>query len=162
MTFRTSYDRERIYSEPGSPWQDLYKFKINKETGKKELVKTEAHDNLYDYIQSHADSCDIHVLMQRFANGDTTVLNHGSGLYGDFTNLPSNLAEVHERLMEVHELFKDLPNEVREKFDFSYDVFAHSFGTQEWFDAIALMNPKDDINSKLETTTIEKGENLDA
>lgn len=153
IEFRTSYDRESHPSSSGSPWIDNYKMKVNKETGRKELTKIDVKDNLYDYIQSFADSVDINVVLAKFANGDMSAINHQSGFYGDFTNLPNNIADIHNKLVEMNEFFDNLPKDVREKFDNSYDVFINSFGSQEWFDTIS--ETKDDISA---TMTDEKKE----
>ena len=83
MEFKTQYDaRDRVFTDSGSPEHITYAGHYDE---KGRVVLEEAgRENLYDYIQSYAESCDIHVLMKRYANGDVDALSQKQGFYGDF------------------------------------------------------------------------------
>lgn len=94
--------------------------------------------NLYLDIQSHAESCDINVIMARYANGETDVLSRIQGVYGDFTNVPTNYAEIMNQQIKAKALFMSLAPEVREKYDNSVEVFMSSLGTKEGWEALGF------------------------
>lgn len=110
--FRDLYDhRDRVIENPGTPIRVLYTSKVA-DDGNIELIPS-GTENLYDFIQSHRDSVDIHVILQRFANGDTTALSRAQGNYGDFTNLPSTYAELLNTMIAGENYFNSLPLEIR-------------------------------------------------
>lgn len=68
-TFKTQFDpHDREAAVLGDPEKILYSAKFD-EKGVMDLVET-GRENLYEYIQSHKESCDIHVILERFARGD--------------------------------------------------------------------------------------------
>lgn len=72
--FRTQYDPHApVYQEPGDPIKIVFSPRYT-DDGVLDLVPT-GSENLYEYIQSHKESTDIHVLLDRFANGDVDVLS---------------------------------------------------------------------------------------
>ena len=73
MRFRTQFDeRDRVPQNVGSRVRQIYTSSIN-DVGEVELIPSGTED-IYQMIQSHKDSCDIHVLLARYANGDTAAL----------------------------------------------------------------------------------------
>ena len=93
MRFRTQFEsHDRVLANPGTSEHILYAPQID-ENGHLELVET-GREDLYDYIQSHKDSCDIHQIMRRFEAGDTEALMKRQGNYGDFTAMPKTYAEM--------------------------------------------------------------------
>ena len=91
--FKTQFDKhERIFQNPGSPVKVTYAPQYDK-NGVLDLVVS-GQENLYDYIQSFAESCDIHVLLDRYRDGDASVLSRVQGFYGDVTDMPKTYAEV--------------------------------------------------------------------
>lgn len=120
--FRTQYDaHDRIYQQPGSGDKITYSPKLL-EDGTIDLQEIGKED-LYGYIQSHRDSCDINVLMARYRNGDVDALNKVQGVYGDFTGMPHSFAEALNAMIAAEQTFAQLPLEVREKFDHSLEKF---------------------------------------
>ena len=78
--FRTQYDaRDRIESNPGSPIKQLYSGSYN-ERGQVEL-REDGTEDLYAFIQSFAESTDIHAILSRFENGEVDVLEKVQGFY---------------------------------------------------------------------------------
>ena len=76
--FKTQFDKhERIFQNSGSPVKVTYAPQYDK-NGVLDLVVS-GQENLYDYIQSFAESCDIHVLLDRYRDGDASVLSRVQG-----------------------------------------------------------------------------------
>lgn len=122
MHFETQFRKpERFLSNPGSPVKILYGPEFD-EKGRMNLVE-KGRENLYDFIQSFKESVDIHVLLKRFANGETDVLSKIQGFYGDFTEFPRTYADLLNTVNEGEAFFNGLPVEVRSKFGHSFPVF---------------------------------------
>lgn len=136
MMFRTQYDRNRVHAVPGSPDRVLYAPEFD-ESGRLQLVET-GTDSLYDYIQSFADSVDIHVLLKRFVNGETDVFSKVQGAYGDFTMAPKTYAEALQAVIDAEHVFGQLPVDVRGKFGHSLGEFVRSLGTPEFFERLGI------------------------
>lgn len=120
--FRTQFDkRERVIENPGCRERVLYMSKVA-DDGNIELVPSGTED-LYASIQSHKDSCDIHVILTRFANGDTAALSKQQGSYGDFTQLPNTYAGLLNAVIAGENYFNSLPLDIRSKFDHSFEKF---------------------------------------
>ena len=67
--FLTQYDaRDRIITHPGNPIKQLYSGSYN-ERGQVEL-KEDGTEDLYAFIQSFAESTDIHAILKRYENGE--------------------------------------------------------------------------------------------
>lgn len=135
---------ERFCSNVGSPIRTTYSASYD-DKGRIRLEES-GTENLYDYIQSFAESCDIHVLLKRFANGETDVLSRVQGFYADVTELPQTYADMLNRLNEGEAFFKELPVDVRSKFGHSYSEFLASIGTPEFFDAFGMSKPETPVD----------------
>lgn len=117
--FNTQFDRRApVYQEPGSPVRIVYSPRYS-DDGVLDLVET-GRENLYEYIQSHKESTDIHVLLDRFANGEDDVLQRMQGFYGDVTSMPKTYAEVLNAVIAGEETFARLPIEVKNRFNNSF------------------------------------------
>lgn len=110
-------------------------------------LEESGESNHYLEIQSHADSCDINIIMARYANGETDVLSRMQGVYGDFTNVPTNYAEIMNQQIKAKNLFMSLASEVREKYNNSVEEFMSSFSTKEGWEAIGFKFGEDADNS---------------
>lgn len=124
MDFPTQYTKktDEYHTEAGVPYLQDYEYSLDKE-GHKILVKSDTTTDVYSMIQANKDSCDINVLMQRFALGDTEALDIKKGFYIDTRDMPTNLAEVFQMGIECENYFDGLPVELKEVFDNSYSVF---------------------------------------
>lgn len=137
MEFRTQYDaRDRIFSDPGSPEHITYAGHYD-EKGRVVLEES-GRENLYDYIQSYAESCDIHVLMKRYANGDVDALSQKQGFYGDFLDFPKTYAEALNHMNEMERQFMALPVETREKFGNSFSEFLAASGEADFLERLGI------------------------
>lgn len=125
MKFRSQYEsHDRIYQPEGDPVKTLYGPIFDKQ-GHMELQEI-GQENLYDYIQSHADSVDIHVILKQFEQGDVSVLSRVQGAYGDFTQMPKTFAEALNTLIAAEQYFNGLPVEVRAQFGHNFNQFIAS------------------------------------
>lgn len=140
--FRTQYDPPvRFIQEPGSPIKTLYSPKFD-DNGVMYLVES-GKANLYQEIQSHADSVDIHVLLQRYAQGDTGVLARVQGAYGDFTQMPHTFAEALNTMIAAEQYFMGLPKDVRAKFNNSFQQFIAKMDNPSWASDVGFKPPED-------------------
>lgn len=141
MEFRTKYglysERDRHFTNGGSQFKDEYAYKTDKETGYDYLEKV-GQTNIYDYIQSFADSVDINILMQRFEDGDTEAFNKVNGIYIDTTQFPKTYAEMFAQVKECDRIFAQLPPDVREKFDNQSGVFWNEYGTENFYEKLGV------------------------
>lgn len=129
--FRTRYEsHDRVYQPPGSPVRILYS-PIFDRNGVWHLEET-GKENLYDYIQSHADSVDIHVILKQFASGDVSVLSRVQGAYGDFTNMPKTFADALNTMIAAEQYFLSLPVDVRSQFGHNFNQFIASMDSPDF------------------------------
>ena len=137
MQFKTQYDaRDRIFSDPGSPEHITYAGHYD-EKGRVVLEES-GRENIYDFIQSHAESCDIHVLMKRYQNGDVDALSQKQGFYGDFLDFPKTYAEALNHMNEMERQFMALPVETREKFGNSFTEFLASSAEPDFLERLGI------------------------
>lgn len=123
--FNTQYRTpSRFSAAPGSPEKTIFKSRYAKD-GSIEIVEA-GIDNLYEYIQSHAQSVDINVILQRYANGDVSALSRSQGMYGDFTGMPDSFVGVLNMINDTRDYFDGLPLDVKAKFGHSFDRFVAS------------------------------------
>ena len=135
--FKTQYDvRDRIQSNPGNPIKQLFSGSYN-ERGQVEL-KEDGTEDLYAYIQSFAESTDIHSILRRFENGEVDVLEKVQGFYGDITEMPRTYAEALQRIADSEKVFMSLPVDVRAKFNHSFSEFLSASQDDDFLDRIGL------------------------
>lgn len=124
MKFDTQFTRLGVpgpKTVPGSDMKDTYKMHVDAD-GKRELKKSGEY-NLYADIQSYKDSVSIDYILARFVNGDETALSRVQGIYGDFTQMPTTMAELQQRVIDAEHLFNNLPLDIREQYNFSASEF---------------------------------------
>lgn len=140
-TFRSHYDEhERVPQNPGDPVKIIYSPVFDKD-GNLEL-KPSGKENLYDFIQSHAESCDIHVILERFARGDISALSKVQGTYGDFTTIPKTYADLLNAVIQGEAYFMSLPVETRAKFDHDFHKWMAGMDDMpSWMAAMGLEMP---------------------
>lgn len=138
--FKTQYDeRERRVANPGSRMVKKYSGRYD-EHGRIILEET-GEENLYDYIQSFKDSTDIHVLLKRYANGDSEALAKVQGFYADVTEMPKNFAEVLNIVNDGENFFASLPVEIRSKFGHNFGEFMVAVSDGSIFGKLGLEKP---------------------
>ena len=158
MKFRTVYDRQQVRSCAGEREIPQYKMHVDKD-GVRELKQYGTIDG-YAKIQSHKDSCDVNYILERFARGDESALSKIQGVYGDFTNLPTTMAELSQRVIDAETMFYQLPLEVRQQFNHSPSEFFAQIGSdkynqifkdqQDKLDALEAAEAKQEFDKKVE------------
>lgn len=147
--------RERHYAPSGSRMADDFEIQID-ERGHKKLVKTGEHD-IYEEIQSYLEETKIENILARAAAGDIDALNQRQGTYADIADFPQTLGEAQKTILKLGKEFEKLPNEIREKFDFSKEKFVQEFGSPEWADKMGFTQnePKTEIQTFVPETKNE-------
>lgn len=155
INFATHYRKPiRFSSEIGSREKIIYKSRYMKD-GTLEIVEA-GRENLYDYIQSFANSVDINVILERFANGDVGALSKSQGIFGDFTNLPSSFVGVLNLVNSGREYFESLPLDVRAKFGHSFDRFVASMDDPKMMNDILALNANE-VEQQVSSTPDNNG-----
>lgn len=135
--FKTQYDaRDRIKSNPGNPIKQLYSGSYN-DRGQLEL-KEDGTEDLYAFIQSFAESTDIHSILKRYQNGEVDVLEKVQGFYGDVTEMPKTYAEALQRIADSEKVFMSLPVDVRAKFGHSFSQFLAASQDDDFLDRLGV------------------------
>lgn len=138
MQFKTQYDaRDRVFSDPGSPEHITYAGHYDDKG--RVVLEESGRENIYDYIQSFADSCDIHVLMNRYQNGDVTALSQKQGFFGDVLDFPKTYAEALNHMNEMERQFMALPPDTREKFGNSFSEFLAASAEPDFLDRLGIV-----------------------
>ncbi len=124
--FFTAYETCGTRPSPaGDGFELTFEYKIGK-NGVKELVQT-GKTNLYDKIQASAPQCEVYSILERYDNGDYSVLQKAKGQFGDFTQFPTTLAERQQQLIDAERMFGELPLAVRREFGGDFNRFLASF-----------------------------------
>lgn len=138
--FKTKYDSHaRVYQHPGSRVKDVYTA-VYDDLGHLDLAKS-GQEDLYGYIQSHAESVDIHLLIERFVRGDTDALARAQGFYVDASDMPKTYAEVLNSVIAGEQTFDRLPAEVKQRFGNSFSVWLSAFDQPDFSDRMGWSSP---------------------
>lgn len=147
MKVKTIYDRERTYSNSGSPEKTIYGSKLLSNGRIATFEKSK--EDFYSYIQSFAESVDINNTISKFINGDINALNQRKGEYIDCSEFPTNYAEVLNVINNATNIFNSLPLEERAKFNFNLNEFIVSIGSDKYNNALG-------ISTETKAETLEK------
>lgn len=102
--------------------------------GEPYLEPTETY-NQWERTQSYADDCKIENVIAAAQRGDFSMLMQRKPTYMDATGLPKTLAEAQNLVIRMKDEFMKMPNEVKEKFNNSPEMYVNMMGTPE-FDKI--------------------------
>ena len=137
MKFKTQYDaRDRTVTNPGDPIHITYAGHYD-EKGRVVLEES-GRENIYDQIQSFAESCDIHVLMNRYVNGDVSALSKAQGQFLDVTAFPKTYAEMLNFVNDMEKQFMSLPAQVRSEFGNSFSEYLAASGSPDFMDRLGI------------------------
>lgn len=146
MLYRTASqaieDHPRVNINPGDPDKVLYSPSFDS-FGHMEL-KEVGKESLYQFIQSHKESTDIHVILARFAAGDTTALAKRQMFYADLTEFPTTYADVVNTMHGAEDYFIHLPVEVRAKFGHDFNKFLASLDNPQTLVDLGIISPSQD------------------
>ena len=146
--------RPRTASHPGNRMEPHYVERYD-EHGHPYLVK-DGETDTYAIIQSHKEECDINLMLQRYAAGDTSMMRPDAK-YIDTSNLPTTIHEYFNLMNAQREKFDALPVAIKQKFENSFEVWATAAGTSEWLEKMGLNQSEKPTSSEKEVKT-ENGE----
>lgn len=137
-------------TNPGERLVKKYKLSFD-DDGTKELVP-DGYVDVYEEIQSHADSVDIHKIVERCTvTGDTSELYKTEGFYGDLAMFPKTRAEALQMLAEAQNIWDKLPVNVKKKFDNNVDNFFSTAFTEEWTKKLEIVPEQNEEVKEVET-----------
>lgn len=148
------------YSKFDSPSDSGSRFKVSysgryDQDGRIVLDETGKED-VYEYIQSFADDCDINIVMEQFTRtGNDELLNRAKGFYVDVSDLPDNWPEVFNIINKGKEEFAKMPVEFKELYGNDFARFAANFDPRV-FDVSVADTPVQPIDSPAEE--VKEGE----
>lgn len=142
MIFCDVKKAEEFATCPGDPMHAIYKPVVSKD-GSIEL-EVSSYENTDEKIASYEESCDIHTLIKRFNEGDLTALNKRQGMYGDFTGMPKNMAEMLQLQIDAKLAFNSLDVEIKKKFDNDVNKFLATAGTEDWAKNLGIVQPTEE------------------
>lgn len=138
--------RTRFWTNPGSREKVLYAPQVAKD-GTYVLIEN-GREDLYASIQSHAESVDIHVILDRYARGDLGALSRVQGVYADVTGMPGSYAEMLNLVISGEAQFNSLPLETRAKFDHSFAKWIAAMDNfPEWQRLMGIEQPTSSLNN---------------
>lgn len=130
-----------IVSESGSGLHDVFNAKVLPD-GRIDLVKTGVED-IHAKIQAEKACTDMSYIIAKIESGDMSVIDDRNAMYGDFTTMPSNLAEMMQLQIDANRMFDSLPVEVKKEFDNDRNKFFASSGSEEWFKKVSpVLSPE--------------------
>ena len=136
MVFYSRSNKPPVESSPsGEDIVPVYSFVVDKETGKKEL-KVTGKRNIYKEIQAHKEECLVYNILERYVNGDISVLNKSQGMFADISNMPKSLNEAQEIILNAENLFKEMPFNIRSEFNHSMSEFVASISNGTFEDKV--------------------------
>lgn len=131
IVFPTKYSEHKpVYSDPGSPIKIEYQLRIIDNC--EEIVET-GKSNLYEYIQSHADSVDITKILERCALiEDYSMLNRMPSQFMDVTEMPKTLAEAYAQVQDAKNFFDRMPVNIKETYNNNFVEFMSDLGSTKF------------------------------
>ena len=148
--FETKWNRKETEpSQPGERFAPVYRLTADGD------LEQDGEVDTYAEIQSHAESCDIYKIMERYLNGETELLNRKSGQWIDLTELPTTFAEMHQKIIDAEQAFLELPLDVRAEYNFSTAEYIADIGTEHWINIMSGKGPADTIKPDEEETPDE-------
>lgn len=135
--FYTAYGEKppTIPNNPGNKEEVTYSERRN-EQGHPYLVKTGVR-NTYEERQSMKGEYDIYNMLERYVNGDTSVMRNNAQ-YIDATAMPSNFHEAYNIMTAQREKFEALPVEIKQKFGNDWVQWAAQSGTDDWIEKMGI------------------------
>lgn len=148
--FYTAYGEKppTIPNNPGNKEEVTYSERRN-EKGHPYLVKTGVR-NTYQERQDLKGQYDIYKMLERYANGDNSVMRNGAQ-YIDATAMPSNFHEAYNIMTSQREKFEMLPVEIKQKFGNDWVQWAAQSGTNEWLEKMGIQKEepvKEEVNTE--------------
>lgn len=149
----TPYEDEkpkRKPNKPGNIMEPQYRERYD-ENGNAYLEQV-GEVNTYEKIQSFRDEVDTMSILARYAAGDTTVMAN-PGWYIDTSKMPTSYIEWRNLMNDQKDKFENLPLEIKNRFNNSFDIWAATAGEPEWLEKMGIM-PKTTNEAQHPDTTV--------
>lgn len=138
-----------VVTESGSPIVKEYELEID-DYGV-ERLKEIGETDFHAFIQSHKDSVDFHMIIERAQMGDTSALDKVNGFYEDVSALQMSMSEFMNLHNRGKRVFDELPTEVKQAFNNSYMEFVqHPEKFQELYPSVGT--DTDGIGAEINNT----------
>lgn len=153
-------ERKRFFCNHGNPEKDL--FALGYDEDGCQCLKKVGKTNIYNEIQSHRDSCDLHQILSKLDPSQVNAMM-SSYTYDDLlkssvinmATMPKNPGEMLNMMKEAENLFNGLPVDLREAFNFSPEKFFSEIGTKSFETKIELLNAQRMPKTASSTNTTE-------
>lgn len=146
-----SYDIVITPSNHGDKLRPVYKGSYAPD-GSVRLKKVDEID-IQAEIQSHLFETDMQYILTRLMQGDTSVLNNQSPLFGDFTTFPKSYSECIQKVIDAENMFATLPQEVRDQFGNDWAQWLSQTGSEKWLSAMGIEIP--DVSRETLTSEVK-------
>lgn len=128
-------EHKRVHISSGSPIKIEYQVRLI--DNNMEIVETGKSD-LYEYIQSHRDSVDIHKILERCAQvEDYSLLNRMPTKFMDVTDMPDTLAGAYAMVKDAENFFERMPVDIKEKYNNNFVEFISDLGSDKFNDNVS-------------------------
>lgn len=147
MRFRTQFDQhDRVLQPSGDRIHYLLSGRFDDDGIF--VLDVSGTEDIYEKIQSHAASVDIHAILDRYRRGDLDVLGDPArSVFADTADMPRNYAQLLNLVADGERAFMSLPVEERAKFDHSFAQWLMSFDKQ--LDPEASGSASSDVNKEV-------------
>lgn len=125
MFYSESNKPKTIPMPETSKFETTYIEKINPKTGKKELVET-GKTNVYEKIQEAINGNEINNLMETYKNINQIATPANDAII-DLTELPENLIEANNMLIDARNEFNAKTTKFKQKFNNSFEQYVAAF-----------------------------------
>lgn len=113
----------RMATNPGDPFARIFEPFFD---GCTTVLKEVGKRNIQEFMDAQAPQCDIAYMLTRLKAGDSSVLTSSTPLFGDFSELPYNPADVLNLTHSAELSFGSLPKEERAKYNNDWRVYFSS------------------------------------
>lgn len=124
---------------------------VVKEDGHIELV-SDGFEDVKEKMRADAVGTTLPEIIARATAGDPTAFRHDQGWFGDVVGMPKTYAEVLNLVNDGRERFESLPVDVREKFDFDFNKWFATMGTNDWLDKHGLNRQPEKVAEPVKET----------
>lgn len=120
--WQTYFNRhEEVVSESGTGIKQEWQLVID-DYGNETFEKC-GETNIYEKIQSYADSVDVNRIINRVMQGDSSLLEKVKGFHADVSQMQTDFRELYNLNIRGEKMFDELPAEIKQAFDGSYYKF---------------------------------------
>lgn len=127
---------KQFVSDPGSRFREKF-HGVVQEDGRIELV-SDGFEDVKERMRADAVGTTLPEIIARATAGDPTAFRKDIGWFGDVVGMPKTYADILNLVNDGRDRFESLPLEVREKFDFDFNKWFATMGTNDWYDKHGL------------------------